>query len=1069
MRKKSGNRLLLIKGLPAFLLFSFSSLISLAQPDFSNMNVQRISSENYIIEKGLSQNSVLSILQDSKGFLWFGTWDGLNKYDGYDFHVFKSNFTESKTSLSNQTVQSLFEDNEGLIWIGTNKGLNVFDRNSKTFRVYKKNANDPGSISSDTVWTINQDRQGYIWIGTQNGLNRIDKKSGEVLQFFSNKTTGLLHNKIFKIYKDKSGIFWIGTEKGLNRLQTENLKFMRYCDNPDQENSLCGSAVKDIAEDKKGFLWVASNNGLFKLHPKNGVIENYTSSHSEDNGLPVNDLTALAIDKEGNVWIGTNGFGLSVFSPLFQTFTNFDTKLFNENSLSGDNVTCIYVDKTNIVWVGTNWKGVNKINLNAFKFDLFRNTNDNRSLNSNVVWGMCEYDKNTIWIATDKGINIFDRKTQTFTYLKNLPGIRNSLSNNQARSIFKDKNGNIWIGTFGGGLNKYIPEEKRFIHYSTSPDADYYVPNDIFWAIYESSDGNIWAGSEGGVCIINPETNEINILAYNPNDPESLSNNSVFDFYEDDGFMWIATYQGINIFDKETGKIERMETLKNGKKTVAIEGVFSIYKDRDGFYWIATIGGGLLKYNLQTGFYKIYNESDGLSNNVVYCTLEDKEGNLWMTTNYGISKFNKKLETFINFSAEDGIQSNEFNLCSNLITWDGLFLVGGMGGFNMFNPQSVNKNTYIPPVVITSVKVLNEELSREYQDGDFLELEYYQNFISFEFSALDFTNPSKNKYAYKLSGVDDDWKYSDQNRRFAEYKQLDPGTYILQIRASNNDGVWNEKGISITIVIRPPWWNTWAFRIPFFGGLFIIIFIILYSRFLGIKKKHSIEKKILEIEKQLFDHERKALRLQMNPHFIFNTLNSIQYFILQNDKLSSNRYLTMFSKLMRLTLDNSQYNTICLNDEIESLKLYVELESLRFEEKFDYVFEIDETIPIADIHIPSMIIQPYVENAIKHGLMNKEGKGRLKIKVEQSDEEIICLVEDDGVGREKADAIKKQRQMQHVSMGTRITEDRLKLINSLYGSDLKIQYTDLKDGAGTGCGTIVSIQIPIMNPNPKSQ
>ncbi|MBN2681190.1 MAG: histidine kinase [Bacteroidales bacterium] len=1053
-----------------FLLITANVLI--AQPDFSNMKVQRLASENYIIEKGLSQNSVFSILQDKRGFLWFGTWDGLNKYDGYDFQVFKSNFMDAKTELSNQTILSLFEDSEGLIWIGTNKGLNVFDRNSKTFRVYKKNIGNPGSISSDTILSINEDLQGYIWIGTQTGLNRIDKKSGKVLQFFSsikNPNESLLGNSVFCIYADKNGFFWIGTNNGLNRLSTENIKFSKYCDNYKQPNSLCGNVVRDVCCDKNGKIWAATNNGLFKLDQQKGVEKVYRFNPHDSNTIPGNNLNAIAIDQNGYIWIGTKGAGLSVFDPKNEAFTTLEGGDFENNLISADDITCIYIDKTNIVWVGTNWKGVNKINLNAFKFDHYKTSSKPNSLNSDIVWGMCEIDEKTIWIGTDKGINIFDRNTQKFSYLTKIPGTKNSLSSNQIRSFLKDSKGNIWIGTFGGGLNKYNPKDKTFLHFGTWETADYKIKNDVIWTIFECSDGYIWVGSEGGFCKINPETYEIINFTNNPSNPESLSHNSVFHFLEDHGSLWISTYNGINILDKKTGEIERMQTIKNGQQTVSIEGVFYIHKDKNEIFWISTIGGGLMKYDLKTGIYKIYNESNGLPNNVIYCTLEDLDGNIWMTTNYGVSKFDKNQESFLNFSAEDGIQSNEFNLGSHLITHDGLFLVGGMGGFNIFHPGAVKKNTLIPPVVITSIKILNEEITREYHHGDVLELDYNQNFISFEFSALDFTNPTKNKYAYKLTGIDKEWKYSDATRRFADYKQLDPGKYTFTIKASNNDGVWNDEGISITIIIKQPWWQTWAFRIPFFGGLFLIISLILLSRFRGLKRKHSIEKKILDVEKQLFDHERKALRLQMNPHFIFNTLNSIQYFILQNDKLSSNRYLTMFSKLMRLTLDNSQHNTIVLNDELESLKLYVELESLRFEEKFDYKFEVDENLALADIQIPSMIIQPYVENAIKHGLMNKEGKGELLIIVKQQEDDILCIVEDDGVGREKADAIKKQRQLQHVSLGTKITEDRLRLINMLYGSDLRITYTDLKDGAGIGCGTRVSILIPIMNNNPKKQ
>jgi len=1055
-----------------YLLLLFICLVTLAanaQINLGNIKVQKISSENKKLVKGLSQNSIYCILQDSKGYMWFGTWDGLNMYDGYNFRVFKAGMTEAYAKLSNQTIQSLFEDNEGLIWVGTSKGINSYNRKTGKFNSKFSIGNNDQDLLKDTIWCINQDNKGYIWLGTNFGLLRLNKKGGGVSRIIhsDNDPNSLKDNSVLCIFKDNTGIFWIGSENGLDRFDPEKMKISSYTDVPEKNYSLKNIAVKSICEDDNGFIWVGTSKGLYKLHKENGIVEKYSVSEGNINGLSNDNISSLAFDPRNYLWIGTRGGGVNILDLNTQSFLflNRDSK---ENVPSGNFISSIFIDHAGIVWVGTDFSGVSKVDIDAFRFVHFKKANDETGLNSEVAWGLCEDKQGKIWICTDAGMNIFDRKTLRFETLKKIPGNSNSLASNSARFAMCDSKGNIWIGTFDNGLDKYIPSEKRFIHYNIWSSETAKINSNTIWCVYECSKGYIWIGTNNGFHRLDPESNKIKTWVNDPENPKSLSNNTVFGVYEDEsGILWLSTYKGVNKLDPKTGMIDRIVKGKAGKKSFELEGVFAVYKRCDGLFWFSTIGGGLVKYDPQKNLYQIYDEKNGLSNNVVYCTLDDGLGNLWLTTNYGVSKFNMKSETFLNYDAEDGIQSNEFNGGSYLITHDGYFVIGGMGGFNIFNPKNVRKNLKIPPIVITSVKVFNEEIPLEVNDGSVIELSYDQNFISFEFSALDFTNPVKNKYAYRLSGVDNDWKYCNAERRFAEYKQLDPGTYTLTIIGSNNDGVWNRDGISVTIIIEPPWWQSWTFRILFFGGLSIIVFFILYSRYLGLKRKHEMELKVLEIEKQLFDHEKMALRLQMNPHFIFNTLNSIQYFILQNDKLSSNRYLSMFSKLMRITLDNSQYNTISVQDELSALQLYVELESLRFEERFDFKFIIDKSLELPDIKIPSMILQPYVENAIKHGLMNKSARGMLTIEIKNDNNKLICIVEDDGVGREKARQIKEQRTQTHVSMGTRITESRLSLINSLYGSDLKIKYDDLKDAQGNAAGTRVTIYISLVKQSKK--
>jgi hypothetical protein len=409
---------------------------------------------------------------------------------------------------------------------------------------------------------------------------------------------------------------------------------------------------------------------------------------------------------------------------------------------------------------------------------------------------------------------------------------------------------------------------------------------------------------------------------------------------------------------------------------------------------------------------------------------------------------------------KDGIQSSEFNQNAALKTKDGEFLLGGMNGFNAFYPGDINQNKYIPPIVITCFKKYNEVQKSEINDEDTIELSYKDNFFSFEFSALDYSNPSKNKYAYKLEHFDKDWIYCDANKRFAEYTKVSPGIYKFRVNGTNCDGVWNEKGVSVTIIINPPWWATWMFRIPF---IFFVIFTgwyIITRRFRQLSKKHEMEKKVLEIEKQLFDLEQKALQLQMNPHFIFNSLNSIQSFIVNNDSDKATLYLAKFAQLMRLILANSREQFVPVKDEIKVLIYYMDIENLRFDNKFDYKITVDPEIDDDFVGIPPMIIQPYVENAILHGIIHKKEKGNISIILSLRKENIHCVVEDDGVGREKAMEIKNNSGFEHKSRGMIITKERLEILNKQIKGQISVNVFDLKDENGIAKGTKVEIIIP---------
>ena len=1055
------NKLFLI--IPPCLLLFFSFFTNAQNYNF---RFDKITSENIKIEKGLSVNSVYCMLQDKTGYMWFGTWDGLNKFDGYKFTVYKANYLEKDDQLSNQTVRALCEDKEGNLWIGTEEGLNKFQKKQQVFTRYNYNIKEKSSISNDTILSILEDSNGNIWVGTQNGLNLFNKQDGTFIKYFSDSANNnsISNNKIFSIYEDKNSNIWFATEKGLNKYNLLNKKFIQYFHNQLNINSLCSDTISSVCQDKDGFIWVGTENGINKINTETGFISRYQSNKKNNNSLSSNHISTIFYDRKNILWIGTKDHGFITFDIKTNTFTNFLNNPNDENSLSNNNVASIYEDRSGIIWIATE-KGLNKIDRNSYKFIHYQHIEKNpNSLSNNIVWAFNEDKNENIWIGTSEGINLFEKKTGKFTLYQNSKKDKNSISGNNIRAIINDKDGNGWVGTFDSGVDKFVKTQTgsyEKINFNTNSGNKNSLPNNTVWCLKEDKKGNIWIGTNNGLCKYDKTNNEIKIFKHNSYNPFSISNNIINVIYEDkSGVIWIGTYKGLNRYDNKTDKFLTYKHIPKNKQSLSSNRIFGILEDSQGTLWIGTMDGGLNSFNRKTGLFKHYTEKDGLANNMVYCILEDDAGNLWMTTNNGISKFKIKTETFVNYDIKDGVQSSEFNQNAALKTKNGFFYLGGMNGFNAFDPLKISQNNSIPPIVITCFKKFNIVQEIEINNNDTLLLSYKDNFFSFEFSSLDYSNPVKNSFAYKLENFDKNWIFCDADRRFAEYTKISPGKYIFRVKGTNSDGVWNKKGVSVVIIISPPWWATWSFKI--FSTLFLIFFIwfTIRKRFKQIRKKHEIEKKVLEIEKQLFDLEQKSLRLQMNPHFIFNSLNSIQSFIINNDSDKAILYLAKFAQLMRLILSNSSEAFVAVKDELKALTYYMDIENLRFGNKFEYLIKIDTEIDDDFVGIPPMIIQPYVENAILHGIIHKKGRGKISINLSVQDNSLMCSIEDDGVGREKAAEMKAHSGLKHKSKGMIITKERLEILNKQINGRISVNVIDLKNNEGLPSGTRVEIIIP---------
>lgn len=1013
-------------------------------------------------DKGLSQNSVTSIIQDKEGYMWFGTWDGLNRFDGYNFLIIRPDYFYAKSGISSPSIRALFQDKEGFIWIGTELGLNKYDPKNLNFIQYKNIPSENNSLSNDFVNTICEDENGFIWIGTNDGLNKLDVKTGNISRFYLDpkNANSISNNTINQILYDNNSL-WIATQKGLNLLDLKTNNFSHFYHNSDVKTSISSDVINCIFIDKEKNTWIGTNNGLNLYNRQHNQFINYFKKLIPDSRLN-NDVKSIIQDKQGMLWIGTMGNGLYYLNSKKNTFVTFTNNSDDKESISNNYVNCIYEDKSGNIWVGTAWGGLNKIDNQSKKFRHFFHLNDKNSINNNLVWSITSDKKGNIWVGTSNGINIYNKKTNTFSFITHQAN-NNSLGSNNIRMVVIDhkRDGIVWIATLDAGMDKYNLKTKTFTHYTHNDIDNNCLTTNRLMSLYEDKFGGLWIGTEfGGLCTFNPETNKFTNYQTDAKNPYSISHNTVYPVYEDkNGVVWVGTYRGLNRFDRTTKRFYRYMHDPKNNKSISSDMIFSIYQDKNGYYWLGTMGGGLNKFNPVTKEAIHFNEINGLPSNVVYATIEDKNGDYWLSTNFGLSKFNPSTERFVNFDVKDGVQSHEFNFGASYIDQEGELFFGGMNGMNAFYPKEIVMNKNIPDITITSFKLFNSEIPLNLDDNDTLHLNFNENFFSFEFASLDFVNAYKNKYAFYLENFDKRWNYTDALRRFADYTAVPPGTYIFRVKGSNNDGVWNEKGIKIYIQINPPWYKTIWFYIS--SILFIIasIWFTMVWRIKKIRKKHEVEQKMLKIQKQLFELEQKSLRLQMNPHFLFNSLNSIQSFVIENDIDKAIHYLSRFSQLMRLILNNSQKTFVLLEDEIKVIKLYIDLEKLRYDNIFDFELKIDDEVEEEFIEIPPMIIQPYVENAIIHGLVNRKQGGKLQIEITMDEDFIICTIQDNGIGRKAANKLKEQSGMSHKSSGMLITQERLDILNKSGEDQLSVKIIDLENDDGSSAGTRIELKI----------
>ncbi|MCP4696386.1 MAG: response regulator, partial [Gammaproteobacteria bacterium] len=794
------------------------------------------------VDDGLSNNNITGIAKDDKGLMWFATFDGLNRYDGYDFKVYRHDPGDPR-SLSNSQIRRLYKDRSGNLWVGTwGSGLNRFIPETETFIRYQHDPQNPQSLSHDSIWSIYEDQAGILWIGTRGGgLNSFDPDMEKFTHYRHNPQASysLAHDFVNVVFEDRSGVLWIGTEGGLSRFERKNETFINYQHHPDNSRSLSNNSVKRLYEDQAGIIWIGTDNGLNRFARKNSTFTRYMHDPADPASLSHKQVEGIVEDFADNFWVATYGGGLNRLDRKTGTFTRYTHDPANSASIGGNALFDIYADRMGGVWAGMYGGGVSRFSYGAKKFIHYAHiVTDPASLNSNNVRSLHEDRSGVLWVGTlNSGLNRLDRETGIFTRYRHDPDDPRSLSNNRIRAIYEDRSGRLWIGTFGGGLNRFDRETRTFTRYKHDPGDSRSLSTDKVYSIYEDRSGTLWVGTlVAGLDVLDRETGTFTHYPHDPADSTSVSHNSVFSFHEDrQGVLWIGTYGGgLNRFNRDAKTFTRYQHDADTSGSLSDNIVKSIHEDHTGTLWIAT-NGGLNKFDREKKNFIAYTTADGLPNDVVHGILEDLRGNLWLSTNQGLSRFDPKTEIFRNYDAGDGLQGNQFDTGAYAMGRDGAMYFGGSNGFNAFHPDQIADNPDIPPVVITSFQLANKlvpigddsVLRQSILETEQLTLSYLDRVFSFEFAALNYQSPEKNRYKYKLEGFEDKWNVVDSTRRFATYTNLNSGIYRFKVIGSNNDGLWNTEGASIRITVIPPWWETDWFR----ASMLIFIIGLIYGGF----------------------------------------------------------------------------------------------------------------------------------------------------------------------------------------------------------------------------------------------
>lgn len=1045
---------------------------------FHTLWAQKFSFNRILPPKNSPFVLIAGISQDSLGYMWFVSGPALYRYDGYNYTIYRSN-RDNATDLKGSVFECIYIDRKGMIWIGDQyQGLNMFDPSTAKATHYPFEEGNLDGISSGHVSAINEDEHGNIWIGTTKGIDILNPETGRFSHLRHNPrdTRSLSCDNVHAIYRDKSNTMWIGTgeafhrpdelllEGGLNRYDPETKSFTRFMHDPSNPTSLSDNRVKSILEDSHGNFWVgvAGKDGLHTLDRKTGQFKRYIYDEAHPDQLSrtpqrrtvdfaEDHIPFIHEDVTGAIWIGTYLGGLTRYNPDTKKATHF-YQSYEPGSINETGAWSMFTSKDGMLWLGT-WEeglfGLYNINPLDYQYGYIPV--------GHAVYVIAE-DDSLIYLA-GQGLTILDKEKKFVrSYFTANEG---ELKQNVMNCIYPDKNGLVWIGTDGKGLLEYNPKKQTFKTYGFSEADNNGLINGYIMSLLEDSRGNFWVGTASGLELLDRKTGKFKYIRREQNDALKW----VTAMLESSGEMYVGMYQDIGL-------------LKFNRDSLSFESVLEgvsvncIYEDHQKTVWVGTNTGLYFKTLENTEFQRFSDKNFLQENLLVKGLFEDDNKNLWVSTHAEFFVINRD-RSQSQIHPSPGNSGNEFGLYRQGIKLkSGELLYGNETGLNVLHPGEYAMKITRPAIVINDFTVrendkagaTEEIITSILHESGFVSLRNTQNNFSVSFSGIHFKEPKGNRHLYMLEGYDNDWRRPGADHT-ASFNNIPPGEYRLRLAVSNSNGVWVERAIEISIA--PEWWNTWWFRIGGVLTVLLLSYTILRWR-MNVKFQRQLERsekeKILsDLRHRTSELEIRALRAQMNPHFIFNSLNSINRFILQNNRTQASEYLTKFSKLVRMVFHNSQSALVTLESELEALQLYLELEAVRFDNHFDYSISVDAELDPSVLKIPPLIIQPYAENAIWHGLMHKEERGKLEISIYPEGEVLVCRIKDDGVGRKRSEEMNANRETTHKSMGMRITADRIALLQQQNMLHEAIEINDLVLADGSAGGTEIILKMPLRN------
>lgn len=800
-------------------------------------------------KQGLPSNAVFSIIQDSQGFLWVATDSGLARYDGINFKTFVYQANDSG-SLSSNLVNVVYEDSHGGLWVGTEDGLNKLNKANGTFTRYL------GSSFNNRVRDIQEDRQGFLWIATAGGLYKYDKDNDTFFGYHHDPDdeSSLINENAWTIYIDSDGKVWVGTAGGLHRYDPTRDNFMRYPCGTDSKGELCGDVVFSIYEDTMDNFWIGTNyGGLNLMNRDTGYFTKEHNICNMNDSLKTTSVWSIFEDHTGNFWIGTTD-GLYIVD-----WSSDDCKLYqniqgNNNSLSNNIIRTILKDNSGILWIGTNGGGINKLDSRQAPFKILGHSiNDSNSLSSENVYSIIQDKYGGIYAGTRVGLDYITNNSRDEDEIS-IKENSNFAEKGTIRALLETQDGNLWIGT-SFGLQFFNPDTGEVRVYSHDTNDQNSLSHNAVFSLCENANGNIWVGTYiAGLNVFDAETEQFVRYNYQKDNPRSLSSDGVISIYRDnENTIWIGTTNGLNKYNALTDDFTRFEHDIDDPNSLSNNYINTILEDSSGILWVGTNGGGLNAFDRQMGKFTNITIDDGLPSNNIRSIIEDESERLWLGTDQGLASYDLLNQKVVNYGSL--IQSSallEFNRNATLKDNNGQLLFGTNEGLLIFHPNSVLKNEYIPPVIITNFTASSDSESHVISELAItintteapLIIDYNQNSVYFEFVALDYTAPLQNQYAYMLEGFDKDWHLTDANLRVANYTNLNSGDYVFRVKASNSDGNWNETGASLYFTITPPYWQTWWFITLMVLGVMGLI----YSGYRWRLASITVQKRKLEAE-----------------------------------------------------------------------------------------------------------------------------------------------------------------------------------------------------------------------------